>query len=307
MFAYLDQTKSFLVISLRKPGELKINSVSGPLDALGFENGQTNRGAVDSMGSYKVAFADTVGNVIAVPASAADVQLVSSSPADKATLIPLGDINGDGRGDYIASVRDVVASQQDLDSTPTTVHPHQAAGPSLVRIHLGGINEQPQPDGTKSVTLNANTLTLQLPAPLLTDSFGTRSSITTGDLNGDGLSDIVVMVHTDPLLAQGRPLFSGEGIYVVYGRSNWGVDPVIDVATAADVIFTGIGRPTSIVSPGNVVGATPGFDDLLIGQIAPFATTGTIGPDHHRQPVDRGRSQDVGSVDSIRCSVLRGL
>lgn len=42
-FAYLDSTKPFLVISLKKPGELQIHSDSGPLDALGFENGQTNR------------------------------------------------------------------------------------------------------------------------------------------------------------------------------------------------------------------------------------------------------------------------
>lgn len=280
VFAYLDQTKAYLVVSLRTPGELSIHATGDAFEQqnfarLGFETGQSNRGAVDPMSSYAVTFDAGIGDVIDVPASAGDVQLKSSFPSDKAVLIPLGDFNGDGQGDFIASARDVLATASDREATPATAHPHQIVGPSFARIHLGGVNEIAQADGTSNVALGAGTLTLQLPAPLLSASFGLQSHIAAGDFNGDGLSDIAVLVSTDRfVLKPPRPAHSADGLYVLYGRSDFsavtGANGAIDITRAADVIFTNVtttfGFVTSFVSPGDAIG-TGGFADLLIGRI----------------------------------------
>ncbi|MFP6765930.1 MAG: hypothetical protein VB858_20030, partial [Planctomycetaceae bacterium] len=258
IFAYLDDSKTYLVLSLKAPGELQIDSVSGPLDRLGFETGVTNRGAVDPMDTYTVRFSEQIGDVTDVPANAADLQIASSFLSDQATLIPLGDLNNDGDRDVIAAVRDTVATRADFLATPDSVHPHVAAGPSFARIHLGGVNEVTGPDGALTATLDSSSLTLQLPAPLLSDSYGVQSHIASGDFDDDGFGDIAVLVATDLSQSSGRPAHPADGLYVLYGRSDFSAvtdaDGRIDVTRHADAILTNLGTLTSFVSPGDVVG-----------------------------------------------------
>ena len=270
----MDQSKEFVVLSLKKPGELVLNLVSGELDRLGFEDGQTNRGAVDPMGSYSITFDSQVGQVVDIDATDADLEISSAFPTDKAVLIPLGNIDGDANnlGDFIASVRDNVATQPQIDATPTSAHPHQMAGSSFVRVQLNNTAAiaDAANDGTFDITLGANTLTLELPAPLLTASAGVQSHITSGDFDNDGKDDIAVLVSNDlSVVPIGTPSHPDVGLYVLYGRDVWCADPtapcVINVTEEADVIFTGLFNPTSIVSPGDVIG-TGGFDDILIGE-----------------------------------------
>jgi hypothetical protein len=277
VFASQDQSLEFLVLSLKKTGEVKINTLfNSPLERLGFENQQTNRGAVDPMGSYSVSFNPSVGDVLDIDAADADLQISSAFPTDKAVLIPLGNIDGDAnnRGDFIASVRDVVATRAQIDATPVFAHPHQVVGSSFARVQLNNVGAiaDPSGDGTSDITLGANTLTLKLPAPLLTSSAGVQSHITSGDFDADGKSDIAVLVTTDRSFAPMSPIHPATGLYILYGRDVWCADPtapcVIDVVEEADVIFTNIGDPTSIVGSGDIIG-TGGFDDLLIGQRGP--------------------------------------
>ncbi len=182
----------------------------------------------------------------------------------------MGDINGDGFDDFIAALQDHVATLAHFQqSFQLDVHPHELAGPSFARIVLSNPNFL----GKTAVALDQTAITLRLPAPVRSASYGAQSVFASpGDYNHDGRADLAVAVtsrsyRTDP----NAPAFSDAGVYVLYGRPQW--DSLIDLVTDADVILTGIDWPNSIASAGDVSGVVlegdSEFDDLLVGQVDP--------------------------------------
>ena len=256
VFAYEHQ--GTLIFCLRSAGELQINF--GPADdavVLGFDPGQDNLGPVDSMGTYRITFDGQVDDLTDIPADGADLNTAPVYPGDQAAMIPVGDINNDGHGDFIVSIRDTVGDYNDYLNSPTDAHPHEIMGPSYARVVFGGPTGDITPDGT-------NSMTLQLPGPVLADSFGVRSIFASpGDYDGDGVDDLVVLVtNASDDYANSRPEFSQTGLYVMFGQDVWSES--VNLTGQADVVFDGFFRATSLDGIGDFTG--DGIDDLVVGE-----------------------------------------
>ncbi|MEX0586922.1 MAG: hypothetical protein WD176_09770, partial [Pirellulales bacterium] len=90
-----------------------ISHAGGASSELGFRNGQNNLIRAAEMGRYKLVFSDDVGGTIQVDGDDAGSVLIVVGSTEDSTLasfrpvmISLGDIDGDGIGDYIAAVSD---------------------------------------------------------------------------------------------------------------------------------------------------------------------------------------------------------
>jgi ELWxxDGT repeat protein len=286
-FATVD-TRGRVVISLRGAGEIEIVSTDGSESVLHFQGGQNNRGPAQEFGTYRLTFDGSIGQVVDVPTDDAALQISSTTAAEQSVFIPLGDLNFDStpgainRRDYIVAVQDARATVEDLAQTDSTTHPHERVGSSFARLVLGRGIDGPtvSRDGATSIELDNSFIRLELPAPVLNDSFGVRSHIASGDFNGDGIDDLAVLVATVETPETGtpggsdpddRPAFSGNGLYVVYGQADCfasllDINVVLDVVAEADVTITGFEQATSLTSPGNVINAGGTFEDLVIGQ-----------------------------------------
>jgi Ca2+-binding RTX toxin-like protein/Leucine-rich repeat (LRR) protein len=223
-----------------------------------------------AMGNYQIRFSTDLGHTIDVSTSEETFKINSSLPADTPAAISLGDINGDGRADFIAAVQDYVGSLNDLQNPGNIAgypgNPNDLLNPSFARIYFGSAS-------TSDYTFGSNDVTLKLPAPILSQSFfGSRSIISSpGDFNGDGIDDIAVAVTTDFRRSNIDAPFASEGVYIIFGKAA-GFSGVIDVVRDADVVIKGfnqnpssfnLGDSLSIASAGDVNG--DGIDDLIIG------------------------------------------
>ncbi|MGB2822750.1 MAG: hypothetical protein WBF17_17330, partial [Phycisphaerae bacterium] len=249
-----------IVLTLKKAGEIRIDfAIPSNAFRLGYEDAQDNLGPVDPMGGYRVKFTDEVGAAVDIPADGADLNVDPSDPAAKAALIPLGNINYiagvDEYGDFIAAVRDTVGTYDDFLATPTPIHPQEMIGPSYATIVFGSEGGDVTPDATNSVRL-------QLPAPVLTDSFGTQSKFASGDYNGDNITDLAVLVSSVPSAYTGwSDPYAWAGLYVLFGREHW--PETINLIAEADAVITGFDEPSSIASPGDL--NDDNYDDLVVG------------------------------------------
>jgi Ca2+-binding RTX toxin-like protein len=303
VFADFDVVRQRIFISLRQPGELKLNSADGSASALLFLDGQNNLGPADEFGRYTLNFAAQYDDVIDIDPTFAPLQTQSASPSDVPAFIPLGDLDNDQIPDFIAAIQDSRATRSDLNNAPGNLHPHELAGPSFARVHFGVATDGP--DSSRTQVYDGTTLTLQLPAPVLQASYGVQSHIAAGDFDGDGINDIAILVGTvETPQTAGRDTFSGSGLYILRGknmRAEWFADgAVVDIVTAADVVFTGYDQAVSLTSPGNIIGAS-NFDDLVVAQSGgdTLVYAGVTGVTRNRNAVTSAADKLSGSASIV--------
>ena len=155
-------------------------------------------------GLYRIVFSDSLGESVHVSGDDASQTLASVDLTGQPVMIALGDINGDGFGDALVSVRDLVSDGS-------------GGFHNYARLAFGTADGtlDPQPDWDGNPATVDQPVTLELPAPLFaTDpnhlkSRGTVSAA--GDIDGDGIDDVAVTV-TDGLTST---------VYILFGRANW--------------------------------------------------------------------------------------
>ncbi len=219
-----------------------------------------NAGGVSpAMGSYRLTFANDIGQVLHVASKNADWHVPSNTATDQPYIIPLGDINGDGRADFISAVTENFGNRQQIESQMQPGdHPADFMPPSFVRITLG----------TSDPSAGSSSVVLQVPAPITLYSLLAASwtiFASAGDINGDGIDDIVATVTV--LAAGGLVSGSGTpevlGTYILFGRPNW--SGTVDLVADANVKISGFGGRALAEVVGDVNG--DGIDDLLLGNV----------------------------------------
>jgi hypothetical protein len=163
-----------------------------------------------------------------------------------------GDVNGDGFGDLIVGgprAESAGGANDEGESYVVFGKASWAGTPSLDLSSLDGTN------GFRLVGVDA-------------DTQSGFSVSTAGDVNGDGLDDLIVGTASTA-----GPINNGES-YVVFGKESWVGTPSLDLATLNGTNgFRLVGIDPndvsgySVSSAGDVNG--DGFDDVIVG--APFA------------------------------------
>ena len=203
-------------------------------------------------GEYRLDFNGEVGVFTDVSPESAEVVLDSSVLADSAKFVSLGDINGDGLDDIIASVETTphTVTVPDENGNPVDVDRYSA------RIHFGGTD----------TVIDADSPRLELPAPLFEpDANGALSVISSpGDLDGDGVDDIVVAVtHVAGFSAP-----DDAGVYILFGINQdlpadiGDLGLSLDVVRDRDIAIGGFTDPVLVGNGGDL--NADGISDLVI-------------------------------------------
>ncbi|MEQ1825056.1 MAG: SUMF1/EgtB/PvdO family nonheme iron enzyme, partial [Pirellula sp.] len=160
-------------------------------------------GASEAAGGYSLKLlASKLGGSTEVSATNdASAHVQTSNPGDRPAAIAVGDLNGDSYDDFVGSTFD-------------------SGSEHYARVFFGGPQEVPDPTSSdfaskvahNNAVLNRHVLSLKLPAALsLTGAgTGTFSTVTSGDFNADGLSDLVVTVSAG----------TNAGVYTILGRPD---------------------------------------------------------------------------------------
>jgi len=144
----------------------------------------------------------------------ADLQVIGEQPEDGIGYsMTSGDINGDGFDDMIVGA-------------PTNrVSAHGENGPGKVYV-IYGSGSRPVPHTIDLKIMDAD-LVIHGQGPI----GGLGVSVATGDLNNDGIDDIIASATLD----------FGPWIYIIYGRPNWPSTIFLDTSPA-DVTISGSGH-----------------------------------------------------------------
>jgi Ca2+-binding RTX toxin-like protein len=220
------------------------------------------------------------------------------------TLTHIGDINGDGFDDFVASVVSISYSLPLGDGTY-----EQRYHSSRTAILLGSAERAPSIFDLTSTRENQ----ISIEAP--TDDTHNLTVSSLGDFNGDGIDDFAVLAT--PYLKRDE---SGVAkIYVIYGQTDLAERPINLDALTADQGFAiahqftlfdqqtnSFTAPLSVSSAGDVNG--DGFADLIIGDggfhyVRPgnayvlFGHDSTIDPIETVSQVESGRGFRIDGVD----------
>ena len=216
--------------------------------------------APKGLGSYSLEFTNSsIGQTIDVDASHRNFSIDSQNSGFLPAIVPLGDINSDGRDDFIADAEDAIGDVGDLIGLPLGVHPADRIDPTDAHIFFGA-SATPS-----SFEFPTNSFAVRVPAPIRTKSiFGSQTRFAEpGDFNGDGIVDIAFVVT---LLENNYPTrqFNKAGAYIFFGHNEPGFwSGTIDLVNQADVAIKDFAGMGTITNSGDVNG--DGIDDLLVG------------------------------------------
>ncbi|HLP32363.1 MAG TPA: FG-GAP-like repeat-containing protein, partial [Bacteroidia bacterium] len=221
-----DQTNGMLGISVSFSGDVNGDDYSDVVVGFyGYTNGQTNEGA------FMIYHGDASG------ISASSSTFVESNQASAFlgnSVACAGDVNGDGYSDVIIGALEYDNGQ--TDEGAFFVYHGKASGLST----------------TAALMVESNQASARMG----------QSVASTGDVNGDGYSDVVVGI---PFYTNGQ---SNEGATMIYHGSSIGIggSPIITLESN----LAGARMGTSVSSAGDVNG--DGYADVIIG--VPFYANG---------------------------------
>ena len=193
-----------------------------------------------------------------------------------------GDLNGDGLDDLVIGAPDagaggqtyVVFGKVDWTGTPA--------------VDLGSL------DGTDGFRIAGGA----------GDLVG-RSVRSAGDVNGDGIADIIVGA---PGAESGADAYVGES-YVIFGKASWADTPVFDPANLDGSngfrlvgTYSGHRSGYSVSTAGDVNG--DGIDDLIVG--SPYGSNGEAHVVYGKANWEGTPALDLGALDGTDGFVLIG-
>ena len=200
--------------------------------------------------------------------------VAESSNINQFSVSEAGDVNGDGVDDIIIGVNHADSNTVENSGASYVVFGSTDSG-SIVFSDIADANNN------TGFVLNGVNL----------NNYSGVSVSGAGDVNGDGLDDIIIGAHYAPY-----DTTSGAGVsYVVFGKSDGGVVELSDIADNAGFVLNGVnsndysGR--SVSGAGDVNG--DGLDDLIIGA---FGANGMRGNNSGASYVVFGKS-DGGVVE----------
>ncbi len=211
---------------------------------------------------------------------------IDASDFSGRSISPAGDVNGDGVDDILIGAKYADPNGNNESGETYLVFGGAGIG-ALGSIELSSLN------GTNGFVLNG------------IDKFDTsgRSVSSAGDVNGDGVDDIIIGAHkADP---NGKS-YSGES-YVIFGGVGIGASGTIELSSLNGMngfVLNGIDKfdtsGRSVSGAGDV--NSDGFDDIIIG--APLADPNGISNAGETYVVYGGT--DVGASGSIELASING-